>query len=163
MVFAIIGIIMKYLIFEGMSSVGKTGAIVRLANHLVGRDFTRISGDEIPSPAENKDFRCILQNIEERVVAICSASDDKNIIKENREFLEKSAKKIDFTIMSCREEQYLHDCLYNNFKIVDTDVVLTIPLAKITRRKEGKLRSIKWYQSLIGSLSVYLFNKLYAE
>jgi len=154
---------MKYIIFEGMSCVGKTGAIVRLANHLVDRDFIRIYGDEIPSPGENKDFQCILQNKEERVVAICSASDDENIIKENRAFLEKADKKIDFTIMSCRDEQNLHDCLYKNFNIVSTDLILTIPLAKITRRKEGKLRSIKWYQTLIDNLSVYLFNKLYAD
>lgn len=78
---------------------------------------------------------------------ILCASDYLHILDEFKTFADSNAP-YDLVISSCREEESLYSYFFEKFHIkTDTDIVLEIPMAKITRRNQEYYKySMKWYE-----------------
>ncbi len=151
---------MKYLLFEGSSNVGKTSAIIRIANKLVSVYGYSCIGT-IPANGSNCDFKAILEkNFENgnvHRILVNSASDTPKIIDAFKNYADTNGP-YNMIISSCREEEFLYNYFYKAFSISKKDVVLEIPMAKINHKNRNlKQKGMKWYKEKIDHLTDVLF------
>jgi hypothetical protein len=150
---------MKYLLVGGAEDVGKTGAIRRLTNYLVdrkGKGFENISPKDLRKkyrfdPQKPKDFMAILssENYKDRHIAINSATDNKDFIKDFKKSIVDKDNKISIIISSIRDinvpkknlRQYFVDTL--EISKDNDDIVIELPLTRIPTS------ALKWYENNI--------------
>ncbi len=154
---------MKYLLFEGSSNVGKTSAIIRMANKLVSRYGYNCIGT-IPTSGCNCDFKAVLErtlkNGDTRRILVNSASDTPKIIDAFKDYASCNGP-YNMIISSCREEDFLYNYFCKTFSISNEDIVLEIPMAKINHKNESlKQKGMKWYKDKIDHLADVLFGCL---
>lgn len=146
---------MNYLLIGGAQSVGKSETIFRLANSLISRGFTLIAGT---IPATFNDFRCVLEGLDnnKKIVKIIlnSPSDTVSIINEFKNFYDINGSNYDIVISSIRDEGFYPRTDF--FRIMNlnpkTNLILEIPLAKITRRGINFTTALNWYNTQIDNL-----------
>ena len=150
---------MKYILIGGAPNVGKTGAIYRLAIHLKNNGF---KDDSRPVPEKRGDFYTILEgkdrNGENIRIAVNSQTDDEDIIKKFKTFLDEQ-ENISIVISSIRDGDFppdysLRSYFFKIFNIAEGDI--EVPLAKIIRKRKNKEKAVKWYECKIDKLLIKL-------
>jgi hypothetical protein len=181
----------KYLLVGGAENVGKTGAICRLTKYLftckgfhkivkavdtdgkdISKDFinqiiitSQDQKDEQDNKVKYKDFRAILNNDEERYIAINSATDKTKLIQGFQAFIEKNKdKNISIIISSIRDinvprKKKLRQCFLDKLNISEKDIDIELPLAKIKGpevdlqiSQKQKDIALKWYEDKIDKM-----------
>lgn len=154
---------MKYLFISGAPNTGKTVTIYDLTVYLISQGYVivlRGTGNFVNpttvSQARIEDFQCIIEkkisdHITKRVL-INSATDNENRINSLLKFYEKNLN-VDVVITSMRDggdtmRRFLKDKL--NI-IPNTDVVVEVPLAKITR-KRNFITALMWYKRSVNEI-----------
>ncbi|GMO69905.1 MAG: hypothetical protein Ta2A_18340 [Treponemataceae bacterium] len=139
---------MKYLLFGGAQSVGKSETIWRLGLFLCSTKHFKIVVGSIP--ATFTDFKAILEGVDHSGkqvrIAINSGTDTPDIILSFKKFCDSSGI-YDIIISSIRDHDF-HPRSYfiKTMGITSEDFVLEIPLAKITRKNGSRIIALTWYK-----------------
>jgi hypothetical protein len=144
---------MESLLIGGAQSVGKSGAIHRLANRLIARGFLPIVSSV---PVKFYDFEVVLEgtNRNGKIIRIIinSSTDTPGIIKKFKAFFDKNGT-YDILISSIRDDGYWPRREF--FKIMGLNPkknLLEIPLGKITRRNANASIARTWYEDKVDKL-----------
>lgn len=149
---------MKSLLIGGAQNTGKSQAIYRIANTLLGKGFKIIAGS---IPASFIDFMVVLKGKDNNgktvLIIINSATDTEDIIKEFKKFFDANGV-YDMLISSVRDDDYYPRKEF--FKIMKLngkdDFILEIPFAKITRIKKYRANPLKWFANNMDNLITHL-------
>ena len=146
---------MKCILLGGAESVGKSETIYRLANNLVSRGFVVTAGK---IPQSFSDFRCVLEGLnqhQEKVrIIINSPTDTTEIIQKFEKFFNDNGGNFQILISSIRDNDfYPRNEFFQLMKINNpNNLILEIPLGKITRRGNNFNTALDWYQNSIDNL-----------
>jgi len=138
---------MKILLIGGAQNVGKSEAIFRIANLLIGKGFIIIAGC---LPTNFDDFKVSLKgfdkNGKEVSVILNSATDTIDIINNLKKFYDENGN-YDILISSVRDDDfYPRKQFFNIMGLNPNDKNLVeIPFAKITRRDLNFKSALNWY------------------
>ena len=149
-------LIMNFLLIGGQPDTGKTEAIHRIVNNLIGQRYRIITG-VLPLPPD--DFTILLQKNDGLKILIHSATDDNHWIDN----LESSINKHNpnFVITSIRDIDWQRDRV---LRIVGSSFFAEFPLARITRRNNsftGKMRftdALDWYRNSIDNNVIFILS-----
>ena len=158
---------MRYLLFGGAPSTGKTSAIYRLAIILTTRainPFIIVAGSiSLPPPFGKtpNDFKVLLEGVDikgkKTYILINSATDDKYNIDLLKDFY-NNQQHIDIIISSVRDIYWKRKYFFETMKILlEDDFYLEIPLAKITRRNDHAL-ALNWYNHTLDTLGIHILS-----
>lgn len=146
---------MESLLIGGAPNVGKTRAIYKITEWLINnKGFSIIEGF---FPPQMKDFRVVLEgknkNNNPIRIIINSPTDDKNTIDNFKSFFDLNGN-YDVLISSVRDLNFERDYFFNTMmsNLLNTNFVLEIPLAKITRRDPRFGIALNWYKNQIDNL-----------
>ncbi|MGL4982268.1 MAG: hypothetical protein ACRC4W_05380 [Treponemataceae bacterium] len=146
---------MKYLLFMGGESTGKTKAITRFRDKLIEKGFKCTREEFYPN---KEDFMATLEKGELKIV-IGSASDTLSIIKQFKAFC-KDEKDYSIVITSARIEDDLYKDTIREFAITDEDTYFEIPLATLISDTNNNLIGEERYKEKVDKLASYLFKQL---
>lgn len=137
---------MNSLLIGGAQNTGKSKAIYKIANTLLGKGFVLIAGT---IPATFNDFMVVLKgtdnNGKESIIIINSATDTEGIIKAFKKFFDTNGT-YHIMISSIRDDNYYpRKEFFDIMKLNADDFVLEIPFAKITRIKKNRAKPLKWF------------------
>jgi len=163
---------MKYLFISGAPNTGKTETIYDLTVYLISQGYEIVlmgNGDfvtQIPdSRTRVEDFQCVIEKkISEHItkrVLINSATDNENRINSLLEF-HKNNPNVDMIITSMRDGgDAMRSFLKEKLNIIpNTDIVVEVPLAKITRKRNLNT-ALRWYKKSINELVKLGLEKLH--
>jgi hypothetical protein len=146
---------MIYLLISGAPSVGKSQTIHRLTQTLLLNRFNIVVG-ALP-PQIPPDFCIVLEGFDNTGksirILINSATDTPAIIQNLKDFYDNNLP-IDFIISSVRDILPERDDFLRIMNIQETDTIIEIPLAKITRRNTWQI-ALNWYQATIDNLIIH--------
>jgi hypothetical protein len=142
---------MKYFLFGGAPSTGKTGAITRLVDEYLVKTKNFVYKDVIK--LSNDDFRCVLEgedkNNQSVKIIVISASDQPSIINYSIQYMKKHLP-CDFIISVVRDKgDVMRDYFLKKMNITKADFCFELPLAKITRKRANRKIALKWYEENI--------------
>lgn len=162
---------MKYLFISGAPNTGKTETIYDLTVYLISQGYEIIlrgNGNfAAPTPdsqARVEDFQCIIEKkISEHItktILINSATDNENRINSLLNFC-KNNPNVDLIITSMRDGgDAMRSFLKEKINIIpNTDIVVEVPLAKITRKRNFNA-ALRWYKNRINELVKLAFEKI---
>ena len=157
---------MKYLLFGGAQSVGKSETIWRTAQFLINIKGFQVLAGTIPNGPFTTvnpfvDFRVVLEGYDQNnclvKVLFVSATDTYSIIDGAKVFWDKLPFQIDIIVSSVRDDfapssNSLRQYFFDIFLVHQAgNSFLEIPLAKITRRNSF-VNALKWYQDSLDLL-----------
>lgn len=148
---------MECLLIGGAQSVGKSESIYRLTQHLLANGFSDILNRV---PTTFSDFRAILEgtdsNGKQIRIIINTPTDTTEIIQSFKVFFDTNGK-YDILISSVRDDNFWPRNDF--FRIMginaQENLIIEIPLAKITRRSDNFDVALNWYQDKIDKLLIH--------
>ena len=149
---------MKYLLLGGAESVGKTETMYRTAQYLLSFGFTLFAGT---IPTTSRDFTAVLNGNDKTgktiYILLISATDTPVIIQDSVKFFKSLSITVDIIISSVRDDSY--GVRRDFFRLMNinltTDIVIEIPLAKITRQGGNFTTAIQWYRRTLDAVIVH--------
>ncbi|WP_298157167.1 hypothetical protein [Flavobacterium sp.] len=146
---------MKYLLFSGAPGTGKTGSIARLADMLIITKRFRVVSGHYPPIVPQKDFRVILEGLDNRKnlirIYLNSATDTKKIIKDCKAFYDAN-QPVDIIVSSIRDVFSVRTDFFAIMKVNNaTDYLLELPLGKV-RRGTHRTLCLVWYEQKLDIL-----------